>query len=53
MDDWWHQMDTEMQEREELERIDACNAALPYPWCAYPEECSKTHRCAKDPNCGE
>ena len=25
---WWHQQDLEMQEREEQERIDACNRAL-------------------------
>jgi hypothetical protein len=25
---WWHQQDLEMQEREEAERIDACNRAL-------------------------
>jgi hypothetical protein len=27
-DAWWHQLDLEMQEREELERIEACNKAL-------------------------
>ena len=27
-DSWWHQQDLEMQEREEQERIDACNRAL-------------------------
>jgi hypothetical protein len=27
-DSWWHQQDLEMQEREEAERIDACNRAL-------------------------
>jgi hypothetical protein len=26
--DWWQQLDLEMQEREEQERIDACNRAL-------------------------
>ena len=25
---WWHQQDLEMQEREEQERIDACNLAI-------------------------
>jgi len=25
---WWHQLDLEMQGREEEERIDACNRAL-------------------------
>jgi hypothetical protein len=25
---WWHQLDLEMQEREEQERIDACNQEL-------------------------
>ena len=25
---WWHQQDQELQEREEQERIDACNRAL-------------------------
>ena len=25
---WWHQLDLEMQEREEQERIDACNKAI-------------------------
>jgi hypothetical protein len=25
---WWHQQDLEMQEREEQERIDACNKAI-------------------------
>jgi hypothetical protein len=25
---WWHQQDLEMQEREEQERIDACNRAI-------------------------
>jgi hypothetical protein len=25
---WWHQQDLEMQEREEEERIEACNRAL-------------------------
>jgi hypothetical protein len=25
---WWHQQDLEMQEREEEERIEACNKAL-------------------------
>lgn len=25
---WWHQQDLEMQEREEQQRIDACNKAL-------------------------
>lgn len=25
---WWHQLDLEMQEREEQERIDACNLAV-------------------------
>ena len=25
---WWHQLDQEMQEREEQERIEACNRAL-------------------------
>jgi hypothetical protein len=25
---WWHQQDLEMQEREEQERIEACNKAL-------------------------
>lgn len=25
---WWHQLDLEMQEREEQERIEACNRAL-------------------------
>ena len=27
-DSWWHQLDLEMQEREEQERIDACNTAI-------------------------
>lgn len=27
-DTWWHQQDLEMQEREEQERIEACNRAL-------------------------
>ena len=27
-DTWWHQLDLEMQEREELERIEACNQQL-------------------------
>jgi hypothetical protein len=27
-DSWWHQLDLEMQEREEQERIDACNDAI-------------------------
>jgi len=27
-DSWWHQQDLEMQEREEAERIDACNSAF-------------------------
>jgi hypothetical protein len=27
-DNWWHQQDLEMQEREEQERIEACNRAL-------------------------
>ena len=27
-DSWWHQLDLEMQERDELERIEACNTAL-------------------------
>jgi hypothetical protein len=27
-DAWWHQLDLEMQEREELERIEACNQKL-------------------------
>ena len=27
-DNWWHQQDLEMQEREEEERIEACNRAL-------------------------
>ena len=27
-DTWWHQLDLEMQEREEEERIAACNTAL-------------------------
>ena len=27
-DSWWNQQDLEMQEREEQERIDACNRAL-------------------------
>ena len=27
-DSWWHQQDMEMQEREEEERIAACNRAL-------------------------
>lgn len=27
-DSWWHQQDLEMQEREEQERIEACNRAL-------------------------
>jgi hypothetical protein len=27
-DSWWHQLDLEMQERDELERIEACNDAL-------------------------
>ena len=27
-DTWWHQIDLEMQEREELERIEACNKAI-------------------------
>ena len=26
--DWWHQLDLEMQEREEQERIEACNNAI-------------------------
>jgi len=25
---WWHQQDLEMQELEEMERIEACNKAL-------------------------
>jgi len=25
---WWHQLDLEMQEREEQERINACNNAI-------------------------
>jgi hypothetical protein len=25
---WWHQQDLEMQEREEQERIEACNKAI-------------------------
>ena len=25
---WWHQQDLEMQQREEEERIEACNKAL-------------------------
>lgn len=25
---WWHQLDLEMQEREEEERIEACNKAV-------------------------
>ena len=25
---WWYQLDLEMQEREEQERIDACNLAI-------------------------
>jgi hypothetical protein len=25
---WWHQQDQELQEREEQERIEACNRAL-------------------------
>jgi len=30
MDDegWWHQLDLEMQERDELERIETCNNKL-------------------------
>jgi hypothetical protein len=27
-DFWWHQLDLELQEREQQERIDACNSAL-------------------------
>ena len=27
-DTWWHQQDLEMQEREEEERTERCNAAL-------------------------
>ncbi len=27
-DNWWHQQDLEMQQREEEERIEACNKAL-------------------------
>jgi hypothetical protein len=27
-DTWWHQLDLEMQERDEWERINACNRAL-------------------------
>lgn len=27
-DNWWHQLDLEMQEREEEERIAACNNAI-------------------------
>jgi len=27
-DNWWHQQDLEMQEREEQERIEACNKAI-------------------------
>lgn len=27
-DTWWHQLDLEMQERDEWERIDACNQAI-------------------------
>jgi len=27
-DTWWHQVDLEEQEREELERIEACNQQL-------------------------
>ena len=27
-DSWWHQIDLEMQELEELERIEACNQQL-------------------------
>lgn len=27
-DSWWHQLDLEMQELEEMERIEACNKAL-------------------------
>lgn len=26
--DWWHQLDLEMQQREEQERIDECNDAI-------------------------
>ena len=25
---WWHQLDLELQEREQQERVDACNRAL-------------------------
>jgi hypothetical protein len=27
-DTWWHQLDLEMQERAELERIESCNQQL-------------------------
>jgi hypothetical protein len=27
-DSWWHQQDLEMQQREEQERIEACNRAI-------------------------
>ena len=27
-DSWWHQQDLELQQREEQERIEACNRAI-------------------------
>jgi hypothetical protein len=36
---WWHQLDLEMQEREEEERIEACNKAL----AIYNSEKENTH----------
>jgi hypothetical protein len=40
-DSWWHQQDLEMQQREEQERIEACNKALAELLAVINEELEK------------
>lgn len=43
-DTWWHQQDLEMQERDEEERTERCNAALAELTSIINEELNKVLR---------
>ena len=43
-DNWWHQQDLEMQERDEEERTERCNAALAELTSIINEELNKILR---------
>ena len=48
---WWHQLDLELQEREQQERVDACNRALAELDAIIQHELNKIYGSLQGANC--